>query len=109
MIGRRRVGRSSRGLQCAGERIGSGVESVLIFFSVNDRQHGPAIRIIWQLLNSSLQADPGGGMLIGGEALVIAEAAQDRLVGAELFGGLASERLAHAMSHTSVVIGNGLN
>src|SRR5205809_960411 len=82
MIGRRRVGRSSRGLQCAGERIGSGVESVLIFFSVNDRQHGPAIRIIWQLLNSSLQADPGGGMLVGGEALVIAEAAQDRLVGA---------------------------
>ncbi len=45
-------------------------------------------------------------MLFDGDALVVAEAAQHRLVGAQLFGALAPESFAHAVRQNAVPVGD---
>ena len=46
-------------------------------------------------------------MLFGSDALVVPEAAQHRLVRAQLIGALLSEHLAHAVRQHAVRVGDG--
>ena len=89
--------RLPRGLQCTPEGIGRGVEPEAMFLPVQHRQHRPDLGIAWRLFGRPLQSGPRGGVLCGNDALVIAKAAQERLIGSQLIERLETKRLAHAV------------
>ena len=107
MTGGRGRHRLPRGLQCTSERIGRGVEPEAMFLPVQHRQHRPDLGIAWRLLDGPLQSGPRGGVLGGNDALVIAKAAQQRLIRSQLIERLETNRLAHAVRQDAVPVGNG--
>src|ERR1700691_4767983 len=59
-----------------------------------------------RLLDGPFQAGPRRGVLIGGEALVVADAAQNCLVRGQLVGALAPKSFAHASRQNTIPVGD---
>ena len=60
-------------------------------------------------MDGSFQAGPHFGKVFGGEALVVAEAAEQRFVWAHLIGSLQPHSFAHAARQDSVHVGDRRN
>ena len=97
--------RTPRGLERAAERVGEGVEAEPVLLPVEHRQHGPG-RVTRRFFDGPLEDRPCRGVLLGRDARVVAERAQQRLVRTELVDGLAPHRLAHAAGQDSVPVGD---
>lgn len=102
-----------RGLYCtprrrvrASHRIRPDVEPVGVLFSVQHRQHSPAIGIAWRLLDGPLQAGPGRGVFFGGEAREVREAAENRFVWGQLFRIPIAEGLTHVARQNAIGVGD---
>jgi hypothetical protein len=107
LIGGGRGHRPPRGLECAVEGIGSYIEAVLVFLGVEHREHGPGVGASGRLLDGALKGGPHRGVLLGGDALDVAEAAQHGFVRAQLFGTSAPQHLAHGVRQNAVRVGHG--
>ena len=102
VIGGRGLDRAPGGGQGPSERIGPDVVPVRELFHAEHREHRPGVRMTRRLRNGPLQGGPRDGVLLHGDALDVAEAAQHRLVRTQLAGVLAPDRFAHAVRQDAV-------
>jgi len=58
------------------ERIGLEIELHAVLFQIQQLQHGPGVGIARGLLDGPFQASPCGGVLFGGDAVAVTEAAK---------------------------------
>jgi hypothetical protein len=83
------------------------VVPVAVLVCVRQRQHGPTLGIPRGLLDGPFQTGPYFGKVLGGEPLVVAEAAQQSFVWAHLIGSLQPHHFAHTARQNSVHVGDG--
>src|SRR5664280_1529863 len=91
------------------QRIGPEIEFMGEFFLADERQHGPGIGIAWLHFHRAFQGGTRRGMLLSVDTLEVREAAQHRLVRAEIGWISCPEDVRHGAGQNALCVGNSGN
>ena len=98
--------RASRRPEGAAQGIGLHVETVLVLVRVEHRQERPAVGVVGRVADGALQGGPRRRVLLLGDALVVREGQQQRLVRGQRLRVPIAERLAHGARQDAVHVGD---